>query len=130
MRYALFWSGGKDSLLALDRAQQNGLEVSHLVNIYEGSSSRVRFHGVRKDVIASQAKALGIDLPGGCFRSSHEISMGEGDEATVGRPGGAKVLAGVRGQPQRHSGPHELDIDVWFVVLLPIPRVRDRIPIG
>jgi uncharacterized protein (TIGR00290 family) len=62
MRCALFWSGGKDSLLALDRARQNGLEVSYLVNIYEGSSGRVRFHGVRKDLIASQAESLGIEL--------------------------------------------------------------------
>jgi hypothetical protein len=44
MRCALFWSGGKDSLLALDRAQQDGIEVSHRVNIQEGSSGRVRFH--------------------------------------------------------------------------------------
>jgi len=62
MRCALFWSGGKDSLLALDRAQQNGLQVSHLVNIYEGSSGRVRFHGVRREHIAGQANALGIEL--------------------------------------------------------------------
>jgi uncharacterized protein (TIGR00290 family) len=62
MRCGLFWSGGKDSLLALDRAQQGGLEVSHLVNIYEGSSGRVRFHGVRKESIASQARALGLEL--------------------------------------------------------------------
>jgi diphthine-ammonia ligase len=62
MRHALFWSGGKDSLLALDRARQGGLEVSHLVNIYEGSSGRVRFHGVHKDAVGAQAKALGIDL--------------------------------------------------------------------
>ena len=61
MRYALFWSG-KDSLLALDRARQQGLEVTHLVNIYEGSSGRVRFHGVRKDAIATQTKALGVEL--------------------------------------------------------------------
>ena len=62
MRCALFWSGGKDSLLALDRAKEDGLEVSHLVNIYEGSSGRVRFHGVRKEFIASQARALGLEL--------------------------------------------------------------------
>ena len=62
MKYALFWSGGKDSLLALDRARQCGLGVSHLVNIYEGNSGRVRFHGVRKEAIAAQAKALGIEL--------------------------------------------------------------------
>jgi len=62
MEYALFWSGGKDSLLALDRAQRAGLEISWLVNIYEGSSGRVRFHGVRKELIAAQAASLGIGL--------------------------------------------------------------------
>ncbi len=62
MKHALLWSGGKDSLLALDRARRAGLEISQLVNIYEGSSGRVRFHGVRKEVIAAQAKALGIEL--------------------------------------------------------------------
>jgi diphthine-ammonia ligase len=62
MKYALFWSGGKDSLLALDRARRQGLEVSHLVNVYEGNSGRVRFHGVRKEAIGAQARALGIEL--------------------------------------------------------------------
>src|ERR1051326_2144181 len=62
MKYALFWSGGKDSLLALDRARERALDVSHLVNLYEGNSGRVRFHGVRKEAIAAQAKALGIEL--------------------------------------------------------------------
>ena len=62
MRHALFWSGGKDSLLALDRAQQRDLEITHLVNIYEGTSGRVRFHGVHREIVAAQAKALGIEL--------------------------------------------------------------------
>ncbi len=62
MKHALFWSGGKDSLLALDQARQRGLEISHLVNIYGGNSGRVRFHGVRKEHVAAQAKALGIEL--------------------------------------------------------------------
>lgn len=62
MKHALFWSGGKDSLLALDRATRAGLEVSHLVNIYEGSTGRVRFHGVRKELIQAQADALGKTL--------------------------------------------------------------------
>ncbi len=60
--YALFWSGGKDSLLALDRARRAGLAVTRLVNIYEGNSGRVRFHGVRSDLIAAQARALGVEL--------------------------------------------------------------------
>ena len=62
MKHALFWSGGKDSLLALDRAGRRGLEVSHLVNISEGNTGRVRFHGVRKELIQAQAEALGKTL--------------------------------------------------------------------
>ncbi len=58
MRAALFWSGGKDSLLALDRAQQRGLDVTHLVNIFHGETGRVRFHGVRAELIEAQARAL------------------------------------------------------------------------
>ncbi len=61
-RYALSWSGGKDSTLALDRACRQGLDVSYLFNIYEGSSGRVRFHGVRSELIAVQAESLGITL--------------------------------------------------------------------
>jgi len=62
MKYALFWSGGKDSLLALDRAKRAGLDVTHLVNIYEGNSGRVRFHGVRRGFICTQADALRLAL--------------------------------------------------------------------
>jgi len=58
----LFWSGGKDSLLALDRARAAGLHIARLVNVYEGSSGRVRFHGVRKELLAAQARALGVEL--------------------------------------------------------------------
>jgi diphthine-ammonia ligase len=60
--YALFWSGGKDSTLALHRARAAGLEVRYLVNLYEGTSGRVRFHGVRAELIRAQAASLGITL--------------------------------------------------------------------
>ncbi len=62
MPYALMTSGGKDSTLALDRALRQGIEVRMLANIYEGSTDRVRFHGVRRELIARQARALGIEL--------------------------------------------------------------------
>jgi uncharacterized protein (TIGR00290 family) len=62
MRYALMTSGGKDSILALDRARRNGLEVRFLVNVYEGTTGRVRFHGVRQRLIQLQAEALGLEL--------------------------------------------------------------------
>jgi diphthine-ammonia ligase len=60
--YALSFSGGKDSMLALDRAVRQGLHVSCLFNIYEGNSQRVRFHGIRAPLVAAQADALGISL--------------------------------------------------------------------
>lgn len=62
MSYAVAWSGGKDSALALDRALERGLDVTHLLNIYEGSSGLVRFHGVPAGLIAAQAEALGLGL--------------------------------------------------------------------
>ena len=62
MKHALFWSGGKDSLLALDRATRAGLEVSHLINMSEGNTGRVRFHGVRRELIRAQAQSLGKAL--------------------------------------------------------------------
>jgi uncharacterized protein (TIGR00290 family) len=62
MAYALMSSGGKDGTLAFDRASRSGLNVRYLANIYEGSTGRVRFHGVRQEMIALQARALGLEL--------------------------------------------------------------------
>jgi len=55
-------SGGKDGTLALDRALRQGVDVRVLANVYEGSTGRVRFHGVRHELIAAQAQALGLEL--------------------------------------------------------------------
>jgi len=60
--YAVLWSGGKDSCLALWRARQTGLPVRGLVNFYDETSGRVRFHGVRATLVGEQACALGVDL--------------------------------------------------------------------
>lgn len=60
--YALMSSGGKDSTLALDRARREGRDVRYLANIFEGTTGRVRFHGVRSELIARQAAALGLEL--------------------------------------------------------------------
>jgi len=59
---ALSFSGGKDSMLALDRAVRRGWPVSYLLNLYDADSQRVRFHGVRQELIQAQADALGIAL--------------------------------------------------------------------
>ena len=45
MAYALMTSGGKDSILALDRAREAELDVRYLVTFHDGATGRVRFHG-------------------------------------------------------------------------------------
>ncbi len=59
---ALSFSGGKDSMLALDRAIRRGWPVNYLLTLYDAASQRVRFHGVRQALIQAQADALGIPL--------------------------------------------------------------------
>lgn len=61
-RYALFSSGGKDSLLALDRARRSGVLIARLVTLYDMASQRVRFHAVPIAVLHAQAAALGLPL--------------------------------------------------------------------
>jgi uncharacterized protein (TIGR00290 family) len=60
--WALASSGGKDSTLALDRAVQQGHDVRYLFNLVHHATNRVRFHGVRADLIGRQARALGLTL--------------------------------------------------------------------
>ena len=60
--YALMWSGGKDSALALWRARQRGLQVDWLVNVHDRATGRVRFHATPVAAIAAQAEAAGIRL--------------------------------------------------------------------
>jgi diphthine-ammonia ligase len=59
---AVVWSGGKDSTLALDRALARGLDVTTLINFFDEASGRIRFHGVRRELIAAQAEALRLDV--------------------------------------------------------------------
>ena len=56
------WSGGKDGCLALYRALNGGLDVRYLVNMISEDGRRSCSHGVRADVIARQAEALGIPV--------------------------------------------------------------------
>ncbi len=61
-RFALMWSGGKDSALALMRARSRGLDVTRLLNIYDPATDRVRFHATRRELIKAQADAIGIEV--------------------------------------------------------------------
>jgi uncharacterized protein (TIGR00290 family) len=61
-RYALMWSGGKDSALALHRARASGLDVGLLLNFYDEATGRVRFHATPIELLQHQAAAIGIEL--------------------------------------------------------------------
>ena len=54
------WSGGKDSCLALWRAQKLGISVTHLLTALDESGLKTRSHGVSKSLIQRQGQSLGI----------------------------------------------------------------------
>ncbi|HVD02454.1 MAG TPA: ATP-binding protein [Candidatus Dormibacteraeota bacterium] len=60
--YALLWSGGKDSALALARARAAGLQVSLLLSFHDSETGRVRFHATRVGMLRAQARAIDIEL--------------------------------------------------------------------
>ncbi|HLZ21238.1 MAG TPA: hypothetical protein VKQ30_03855, partial [Ktedonobacterales bacterium] len=60
--YVVCFSGGKDSMLALDRAQRSGLPIARLVTLFDEASERVRFHAVPVSVMRAQAEALALPL--------------------------------------------------------------------
>jgi uncharacterized protein (TIGR00290 family) len=68
--YAVWFSGGKDSTLALDRMTRAGTTDVRLVTLYDRDSGRVRFHGVPLEVMVAQGDALG--LPMCCYPTTSE----------------------------------------------------------
>lgn len=60
--YAVMWSGGKDSALALWRARRRGMDVRWLVTTFDGATERVRFHATPIVAIERQAEAAGVPL--------------------------------------------------------------------
>ncbi|MBU4265710.1 MAG: diphthine--ammonia ligase [Candidatus Altiarchaeales archaeon] len=58
MRVISSWSGGKESCLAVYKAMQGGLAVSHLLNMAVDGRS----HGLDRGLILAQSEAIGIPL--------------------------------------------------------------------
>lgn len=75
--YAVAWSGGKDSTLALHRARRQGYRMTHLFTLFDGSTGRVPYHGVRRSLIEAQAEALDLELVTG---TTGEDLHGEGPQ--------------------------------------------------
>jgi uncharacterized protein (TIGR00290 family) len=82
--YALSWSGGKDSALALHALTADGEPPpSALVTTITSDHGRISMHGVRRELLHRQAAAIGVDLvevpvPAG---ASNEIYEGAFQEA-------------------------------------------------
>jgi hypothetical protein len=57
------WSGGKDSLLALDELlREGGYQIVSLLTTVAAGYDRVSHHGVRRELLHQQAAALGLPL--------------------------------------------------------------------
>lgn len=58
---AISWSGGKDGWLALLRARAAGIDVRTALTMMDESGARSRSHALPPEVIARQARALGLE---------------------------------------------------------------------
>jgi uncharacterized protein (TIGR00290 family) len=77
---ALAWSGGKDSALALWTLRREGKEPVALLTTFTEDYDRVSMHGVRRELIRSQAAAASlplveVDIPAACSNAVYEERM-------------------------------------------------------
>jgi uncharacterized protein (TIGR00290 family) len=77
------WSGGKDSCLALQRVlARTDLRVEALLTTVTADFDRISMHGVRRELLEVQAKALGVPLrqvliSRSATNDEYEAKMGE-----------------------------------------------------
>jgi uncharacterized protein (TIGR00290 family) len=80
-RTLLSWSSGKDSAWSLHLLrQQTDHEIVGLLTTFNQEANRVAMHAVRRSLVESQAKALGIplwdvNLPWPCSNADYECIM-------------------------------------------------------
>jgi diphthamide synthase (EF-2-diphthine--ammonia ligase) len=80
-RTLLSWSSGKDSAWSLHLLrQQTDHEIVGLLTTFNQEANRVAMHAVRRRLVESQAKALGIplwdvNLPWPCSNGDYECIM-------------------------------------------------------
>ncbi|WP_207635162.1 adenine nucleotide alpha hydrolase [Thermaerobacter marianensis] len=88
---ALSWSGGKDSTLALARlAADPTVRVEGLLATFNERNGRISMHGVRRELIEAQARALGlplwaVPLPDPCSNTEYEDRMARAVAALAAR---------------------------------------------
>jgi uncharacterized protein (TIGR00290 family) len=82
LSFALSWSGGKDSALALWTLRRQGLAPEALITTVTERFERISMHGVRRELLARQAKAVDFPLvevviPPECVNDVYEARMAE-----------------------------------------------------
>jgi uncharacterized protein (TIGR00290 family) len=82
MKALVAWSSGKDSAYALASVRAAGeLDVAGLLTTVTDGYGRVSMHGVREEILETQARAAGLPLrrvriPAGCVNAEYERRMG------------------------------------------------------
>ena len=104
--YAVAWSGGKDSTLALHRARTGGLRVTHLVSVVDGESDRIPYHGTSAEVLVAQSEALDLELELARTRPDRDF------EASFEGLLEKLALAGIRGVV--FGNVHLADVRAWW----------------
>jgi uncharacterized protein (TIGR00290 family) len=79
---ALSWSGGKDSALALHELRRTGAAPRALITTVTADHGRISMHGVRRELLCSQARAIGlplieVEIPAACSNDVYEQRMGQ-----------------------------------------------------
>lgn len=81
---ALSWSGGKDSAFALHKILEAGeYDVRYLVSGFDEDAARLSVHDVREELIAAQAKSIGIPLLKFYLRGKSNDSYEKSMEASL-----------------------------------------------
>jgi uncharacterized protein (TIGR00290 family) len=117
--YAMAWSGGKDSTLALHRARRQGFRITHLFTLFDGATDRVPYHGVQRSLIEAQAGALGVELMTGTTGEDLHGDGPEGFEAVLLDVLDRLATEGIKGVV--FGNIHLQDVRDWYE-----DRVRDR----
>jgi uncharacterized protein (TIGR00290 family) len=82
VRTALSWSGGKDSALTLWTLRRQGVEPEALITTVTDAYDRISMHGVRRELLAKQADAVGaplveVRIPPACVNDVYEARMAQ-----------------------------------------------------
>ena len=82
VRSALSWSGGKDSALTLWTLRRQGMEPEALITTVTDEYDRISIHGVRRELLAMQADAIGaplveVRIPPACVNDVYEARMAQ-----------------------------------------------------